>query len=126
MAEKHQLVESAYDFVVDMWKDSNCPDCFVNDKDGTPNDIKPEIKTFFHRLDAVEHCFYNNSQIHIFPVPANHSKTNTSSLHSNLCVNCKKFYQALEESYKNITLSDTREVCADVSASVSMPLINTS
>jgi len=25
MAEKHQLVESAYDFVVDMWKDSNCP-----------------------------------------------------------------------------------------------------
>lgn len=119
-AEKYQIVEYAYDFVVDTWERTNCPDCFKNKKDGTPNEIKSEIKEFFHKLDAVEHCFYNYSQIHVVPVPTNHSKANASSLHSGLCNHCNKSYHALEESYKKIAGSDGQEykVCADVAASM--------
>ena len=62
------------------------------------------------------------SKIHIIPLPINHSKTNTSSLHTGLCNNCNSSYRALEKAYKKITESDALDykVCADVSASVSM------
>ena len=38
-------------------------DCFNSKKDGTPTTVKSEIKEFFKKLDEVEHCFYNNSQV---------------------------------------------------------------
>ena len=38
-------------------------DCFNSDKDGRPTAVKSEIKEFFKKLDEVEHCFYNNSQV---------------------------------------------------------------
>lgn len=37
--------------------------CFKNDQDGTPTKIKPEVTVFFEKLDVVEHCFFNNSQV---------------------------------------------------------------
>ncbi|CAH3032302.1 unnamed protein product, partial [Porites lobata] len=119
-AEKHQLVEYAYDFTVDIWKKSNCPDCFNSDKEGRPTAVKSEIKEFFKKLDEVEHCFYNNSQIHVIPVPSNHSGANSSTLHSSLCDKCRGYYNDLEKSYKKIKVSDAQDykVCGDVSASM--------
>ncbi|KAJ7363459.1 osteoclast differentiation [Desmophyllum pertusum] len=119
LAEKYQIVESAYDFVVNLWKSSNCPACFENDKDGTPKEIKTEITEFFHKLDAVEHCFYNNSQIHVIPVPVNHSASNSSAKVLSVCDSCDKSYGTLKESYKNIESGpEGYKVCADVSASM--------
>ncbi|KAL9968689.1 hypothetical protein ACROYT_G020807 [Oculina patagonica] len=119
MAEKYQIVENAYDFVVDLWESSNCPACFKNDDDGTPNEIKPEIVDFFKKMDVVEHCFYNNSQIHILPVPVNHTAANASVVLS-VCDACNKSYRDLDAAYKKIAVSDSQEykVCADVSASM--------
>ena len=37
--------------------------CFKNDEDDTPKEIKPEVTHFFEKLDVVEHCFFNNSQV---------------------------------------------------------------
>ena len=37
--------------------------CFKNDKDGTPSEITHEVTDFFEKLDVVERCFYNNSQV---------------------------------------------------------------
>ena len=37
--------------------------CFRNEKDGTPREIKPDITEFFEKLDVVERCFFNNSQV---------------------------------------------------------------
>lgn len=71
--------------------------------------IQPCISTFFFP-----------SQIHILPVPVNHT-ANVSALRS-VCEACNKSYRALDSSYKKIAGSDSQEykVCADVSASVSM------
>ena len=37
--------------------------CFINDEDDTPDEIRPEVTKFFKKLDVVEHCFFNNSQV---------------------------------------------------------------
>jgi len=64
-------------------------------------------------------CLY--LQIHIIPVPSNHSGANSSTLHSSLCDKCRRYYDDLEKSYKKIKKSDAQDykVCGDVSASVS-------
>lgn len=43
-------------------------ECFDKGKGGRPNGIKREIKKFFQKLDAVEHCFFNNSEVIDCPV----------------------------------------------------------
>lgn len=118
MAEKNQLVDSAFQFVEDLWKSCNCPDCFKMDKHGMPNDIKPEIKTFFLKLRDVEHCINNNSKICPFPLVVNISQANTTA--KTVCSDCESLYRSLAESYKSITNSDSIEykVCGDVSASM--------
>lgn len=120
MAEKYQIVEAAYNFVVHLWESSNCPACFTNDQDGTPLEIKPEVTEFFEKLDVVEHCFFNNSQIHIYPIPVNHSAANSSSIGPNVCDACNEPYRTLDAAYKKITESAPQEfsICADVSASM--------
>ncbi|CAH3120616.1 unnamed protein product [Pocillopora meandrina] len=117
MGEQHQIVESAYDFVVNLWTSSHCPDCFHNDVDGTPEHLKPKITEFFEKWEAVEGCFFNNSRNHTIPVPVNGSHQNISGVYS-VCDNCRKPYSALEEFYKSIANSDDLKVCADVSASM--------
>ena len=64
-------------------------------------------------------CLY--LQIHVIPVPSNHSGANSSTLHSSLCDKCRGYYNDLEKSYKKIKVSDAQDykVCGDVSASVS-------
>ena len=64
-------------------------------------------------------CLY--LQIHVIPVPSNHSGANSSTLHSSLCDKCRGYYDDLEKSYKTIKVSDAQDykVCGDVSASVS-------
>lgn len=115
MAEQHQIVESANGFVVNLWKSSHCPDCFQEDG----GSVKEEITEFFEKWEAVQHCFLNNSRIHLIPVPTNGSYHNISGLQS-VCDDCRNSYSYLEESYKKIARSDTEEfkVCADVSASM--------
>ncbi|XP_074627315.1 osteopetrosis-associated transmembrane protein 1-like isoform X1 [Acropora palmata] len=118
MAEKNQLVESAFQFVEDLWKSCNCPDCFKTDKHGIPIAVKQEIKTFFHKLQEVELCINNNSKICPFPLVVNISQANTTA--KTVCNDCERLYRSLAQSYKNITNSDSIEykVCGDVSASM--------
>lgn len=90
-------------------------DCFQEDG----GSVKEEITEFFEKWEAVQHCFLNNSRIHLIPVPTNGSYHNISGLQS-VCDDCRNSYSYLEESYKKIARSDTEEfkVCADVSASM--------
>lgn len=63
-------------------------------------------------------------QICPFPLQINNSTSNTTA--KTVCKDCDKLYQNLEESYKDLTNSDSIEykVCGDVSASVSIILLD--
>ncbi|XP_032227847.2 osteopetrosis-associated transmembrane protein 1 isoform X2 [Nematostella vectensis] len=124
-SEKYQIVNNVYAFAINLWRGSNCENCYDDEES---SELKSAVADYFKTQEAVYHCFINESRI---PAPhmTNSSSHNSSvtppannnmTIVTNVCAKCLNQYIALQKAYRTVAgageygdLVET-SICADV------------
>ncbi|XP_006818208.1 osteopetrosis-associated transmembrane protein 1-like [Saccoglossus kowalevskii] len=107
--DKIMITDKMYEFVVDVWEQSNCDGCFTikSVNQTTVYEVSADMLQFESIFVKTTDCFFNSTMVHHSEV-----ESTTSPANNTVCHLCQSVYRNLTTFF--LSLGSEEEICMDI------------